>query len=85
MKPLILKVDEKGTPIVTAEEIQNMVELAYTEGFKDGSKGAFITYTPVTTPTWPPSTWNEITTTPLDHQPWYKTIVTCEAKGDINA
>lgn len=84
MKPLILKVDAKGNPIVTTEEIQNMVELAYSEGFKDGSKGSSITYMPSVTPTWPPAKWNEVSTTPLD-QPWYKTVITCDTKGDANA
>ena len=84
MRPLILKVDEKGKPIVTIEEIQNMVELAYSEGFKDGSKGSSITYTPSVTPTWPPAKWNEITTTPLQH-PIYKTEITCSTNGDYNA
>lgn len=70
MKPLILKVDEKGKPLVTAEDIQHMVELAYNEGFKDGSKGSSITYTPSVNPTWPPSKWNEIT---------------CSTNGDCDA
>lgn len=84
MKPLILKVDENGKPLVTAEDIQHMVELAYNEGFKDGSKGSSITYAPSVNPTWTPSKWNEITTTPLD-QPWYKPVITCDTKGDANA
>ena len=36
MKPFIMKVNESGKPIMTAEEIQKMVEQAYNEGYKDG-------------------------------------------------
>ena len=38
MKPYIIKVDESGKPVMTAQEIQDLIEAAYTEGYKDGQK-----------------------------------------------
>lgn len=38
MKPLIMKVNDLGKPVMTAEEIQKMVEEAYQIGFEDGKK-----------------------------------------------
>lgn len=69
MRPLIFKVDEKGKPIVTIEEIQNMVELAYSEGYKDGQKQANT----ITVPSYDPPNpdwWKKVIytdhTTPLN-------------------
>lgn len=39
MKPIILKVDAEGKILISAEEIQTMVEDAYNAGYADG-KGA---------------------------------------------
>lgn len=38
MKPFILKVDSSGKPVMTAKEIQELIEEAYAEGYKDGQK-----------------------------------------------
>ncbi len=36
MKPIILKADQDGKLLITADEIQQMVEDAYNEGVADG-------------------------------------------------
>lgn len=36
MKPIILKVDAEGKILISAEEIQTMVEDAYNAGYADG-------------------------------------------------
>ena len=59
MKPIILKVDADGKILISAEEIQKMVEEAYQQGREDEKKNACITYSPP--PTVVPPNWYETT------------------------
>ena len=65
MKPIVLKENQDGKIVITADEIERMVNEAYNEGYKDGKANGGITITN-------PSPW---TPTP---QPWY-TTVTCDS------
>ena len=38
MKPIVLKEDENGKVVITADDIQKMVEDAYNAGYVDGSR-----------------------------------------------
>jgi hypothetical protein len=75
VKPIFLKVDEKGKPIVTIEEIQNMVELAYSEGYKDGQKQANT----ITVPSYDPPNaewWKETD--------WWKKVIYTDHTTPLN-
>lgn len=57
MKPVILKADQSGKILITAEEIEKIVSDAYDQGYQDG-KGSVVTvtYDPQTTwSKWPPN------------------------------
>ena len=43
MKPIILKADQGGKILITAEAIEKMVSDAYDEGYRDGKQAAPIT------------------------------------------
>lgn len=46
MKPIVLKADENGNIVISAEEIQKMLDDAYNEGYVDGSKATPVITTP---------------------------------------
>ena len=43
MKPIILKADQDGKILITAEDVEKMVSDAYNEGYSDGKQAAPIT------------------------------------------
>lgn len=49
MKPIILKVDSEGKLLISADEIQKMVEDAYNAGFAEGKNQNNSSFT---TPYW---------------------------------
>ena len=56
MKPVILKADQSGKILITAEEIEKIVSDAYDQGYQDGKGAVTITYDPQTTwNKWPPT------------------------------
>jgi len=64
MKPIILKADQDGKILITADEIMKMVQDAYDEGYRDGRASNPVT---ITSPNWPvnvPETtpwWDRVT------------------------
>ena len=52
MKPVILKADQDGRIVITAEEIEKIVSDAYDQGYQDGKGSVTVTYEPQTT-------WNQ--------------------------
>jgi len=69
MKPVILKADQSGKILITAEEIEKIVSDAYDQGYQDG-KGSVVTVTcdPQTTwNKWPPNiTCDSVTFSSVD-------------------
>ena len=43
MKPIILKADQDGKILITAEDVEKMVSDAYDEGYRDGKQETPIT------------------------------------------
>lgn len=65
MKPIVLKADQDGKILISAEEIEKLVSDAYDEGYRDGKAAAPITVSPgISTPQYP----------------WYDHVhITCQA------
>lgn len=56
MKPVILKADQDGRILITAEEIEKIISDAYDQGYQDGKGSVTVTYEPQTTWNhWPPN------------------------------
>ena len=55
MKPIILKADENGVLMISAEEIEKIARECYEEGYKDGKNSVptHIQTSPLTSPTYP--------------------------------
>lgn len=43
MKPIIIKVDSMGNIKITENELKNIVDEAYNQGYQDGQKQPFLT------------------------------------------
>ena len=43
MKPIIIKVDSMGNIKITENELKNIVDEAYNQGYQDGQKQSFLT------------------------------------------
>ena len=69
MKPIILRADQDGNLMITADKIQQMVEDAYNEGVADG-KAIAKNSQPLTYP----DLWQ---TTPSKIPSYYGTEITC--------
>ncbi len=62
MKPVILKADQDGRVLITAEEIEKIISDAYDQGYQDGKGSVTINYEPQTTwNKWPPITCDSVT------------------------
>lgn len=62
MKPVILKADQSGKILITAEEIEKIISDAYDQGYQDGKGSVTVTYDPQTTwNKWPPITCDSVT------------------------
>lgn len=72
MRPIVLKVDENGTLLITPEEIQKMLDDAYAAGYSDGkgSVSQIITHPYPVYPTW------------LNTPDWDFTKITCSTKEE---
>lgn len=67
MKPVILKADQDGRILITAEEIEKIVSDAYDQGYQDGKGSVTVTYEPQTTwNKWPPITCDSVTFSSVD-------------------
>ena len=88
MKPYIIIADESGKPIMSAQEVQDLIQAAYVEGYKDGQKQnptiTVPTYDPPKNKDW----WDQvrytkdITTAPYNPEA-YK--VYCSNAGGTNS
>ena len=72
MKPLIMKVNDCGKPIMSAEEIQKMIEEAYQMGLEDGKKQNST----ITVPTCPIDI--------NDNKEWWKRQVYCSTNMPLD-
>lgn len=62
MKPVILKADQDGRIMITAEEIEKIISDAYDQGYQDGKGSVTVPYEPETTwSKWPPITCDSVT------------------------
>ena len=70
MKPIILRADQDGNLMITADKIQEMVEDAYNEGVADGKASAKNSQ---------PLTYGDLwqKTTPSTIPVYYGTEITC--------
>lgn len=66
MKPIIIKVDSTGGIKITEDELKNIVDESYNQGYQDGQKQSFLTQ-----PTVP------ITINPCQSPNYYRTDLTC--------